>query len=196
MTYWNPRSDSLPEPALAGDFSAETLVRDHYAYLERICLSILGDEQEAQDAVQETLLRALLHQAKFQPGTGLKCWLTTIAVNLSRDLLRRRAARQRLQSVLHLVGLASAKSTSPEEAVIGSEGRHALWKLVGGLGEKHRLPLILRYVHGLPVSEIAQVLSLSEGTVHSRLHYATRKLQHRMDAEGSFAPEHGAGGSR
>src|SRR4030042_3101028 len=104
MTIWNPRSDSLSAPSLTGEFTAETLVRDHYAYLERICLSILGDEQEAQDAVQETLLRALLHKAKFQPGTSLKCWLTTIAVNLSRDLLRRRAARQRLQAVLHLVG--------------------------------------------------------------------------------------------
>jgi RNA polymerase sigma-70 factor (ECF subfamily) len=168
-------------------------VRDHYAYLERLCLSILEDEQEAQDAVQETMLRALLHQAKFQPGTSLKSWLTTIAVNLSRDMLRRRSARQRLQGVLHVVRLAPA---SPEEAVIGSERDRALWQLVRGLGEKHRLPLVLRYVHGLPVSEIAQILGLSEGTVHSRLHYATRKLQQRMDADGSFAPERSAGGSR
>jgi RNA polymerase sigma-70 factor (ECF subfamily) len=193
MTIWNPRSDSLSAPALTGELSAETLVRNHYAYLERLCLSILGDEQEAQDAVQETLLRALLHQVKFQPGTSLKSWLTTIAVNLSRDMLRRRSARQRLQGVLHLVRLAP---TSPEEAVIGSERDRALWQLVRGLGEKHRLPLVLRYVHGLPVSEIAQILGLSEGTVHSRLHYATRKLQQRMDADGSFAPEQSAGGSR
>jgi RNA polymerase sigma-70 factor (ECF subfamily) len=193
MTTWNPRSDSLSAPVLTGEFTAETLVRDHYVYLERLCLSILGDEQEAQDAVQETLLRALLHQAKFQPGTSLKNWLTTIAVNLSRDMLRRRSARQRLQGVLHLVRLAPA---SPEEAVIGSERDRALWQLVHGLGEKHRLPLVLRYVHGLPVSEIAQILGLSEGTVHSRLHYATRKLQQRMDADGSFAPERNAGGSR
>ena len=193
MTTWNPRSDSLSAPASGGELSAETLVRDHYAFLERLCLSILGDEQEAQDAVQETLLRALLHQAKFQPGTSLKSWLTTIAVNLSRDMLRRRSARQRLQGVLHLVRLAPA---SPEEAVIGSERDRALWQLVRGLGEKQRLPLVLRYVHGLPVSEIAQILGLSEGTVHSRLHYATRKLQQRMDADGSFAPERNAGGSR
>ena len=193
MTTWNPRSDSLSAPASGGELSAETLVRDHYAFLERLCLSILGDEQEAQDAGQETLLRALLHQAKFQPGTSLKSWLTTIAVNISRDMLRRRSARQRLQGVLHLVRLAPA---SPEEAVIGSERDRALWQLVRGLGEKQRLPLVLRYVHGLPVSEIAQILGLSEGTVHSRLHYATRKLQQRMDADGSFAPERNAGGSR
>ena len=196
MTYWNPRSDSLPAPALAGEITAEILVRDHYAYLERLCLSILEDEQEAQDAIQETLLRALLHQAKFQPGTSLKSWLTTIAVNLSRDMLRRRSARQRLQGVLHLVGLASASRTSPEEAAISSERDRALWQLVRGLGEKHRLPLVLRYAHSLPVSEIAQMLGLSEGTVHSRLHYATRKLQQRMDVDGSIAQERSVGGSR
>jgi RNA polymerase sigma-70 factor (ECF subfamily) len=193
MTYWNPRSDPLSTPRLAEEFSAESLVREYYAYLERVCVSILGDEQEAQDAVQETLLRALLHQGKFEPGTSLRSWLTTIAVNLARDLLRRRAALQRLQGVLHMVGLSPATT---EEGVISSERDQALWQMVNGLDEKHRLPLILRYMHCLPVSEIAQILGLSEGTVHSRLHYATLKLQKRMAAEGNFAPERGAGGSR
>ena len=196
MTYWNPRSDSLPTPASAGELTAEVLVQDHFAYLERVCLSILGDEQEAQDAVQETLLRALLHRSKFQPGTSLRGWLTTIASNLSRDMLRRRSARNRLQGVLRLVGLASANRDCPEEAAISSERDRRIWQSVNSLGEKHRLPIILRYVHSLTVSEIAQILDLNEGTVHSRLHYATRKLQQRIDADGSIAQEHRAGGSR
>lgn len=193
MTFWNPRSDPLTSSSLSGEFTAESLVREHYAYLERLCLSILGDEQEAQDAVQETLLRALLHQGKFEPGTHLRSWLTAIAINLARDMLRRRAARQRLQGVLRLVGLSPANT---EEAVITSQRDQALWQMVNGLDEKHRLPVILRYMHCLPVSEIAHILGLSEGTVHSRLHYATLKLQKRMAAEGSFAPERGAGGSQ
>jgi RNA polymerase sigma-70 factor (ECF subfamily) len=196
MTTWNPRPDSQTLPSAGGELSAEGLVSEHYTYLERVCLSILGDEQEAQDAVQETLLRAMLHQARFKVGSSLRSWLTAIAVNLCRDMLRRRSTRQRLQGVLRLIGIDSDSHANPEHIAIGNERDRALWRMVSELGEKHRLPLILRYVHGLPVSEIAQVLNLNEGTVHSRLHYATRKLQQRMEAEGSFAPEGGAGGSR
>jgi RNA polymerase sigma-70 factor (ECF subfamily) len=186
----------LSPSAQHGEIYADTLVRDYYSYLERICLSILGNEQESQDVVQETLLRALLHQDKFEVGTSLKNWLTTIAVNLSRDLLRRRAARYRLQGILHLVGSASDVRVDPEEVMISSEQERRLRLAVKALGEKHRLPIILRYIHGLPVSQIAQILNLSEGTVHSRLHYALRKLQASMPADELATSHNDAGGSR
>ncbi|MBE0411414.1 MAG: hypothetical protein IBX69_16955, partial [Anaerolineales bacterium] len=54
------------------------------------------------------------------------------------------------------------------------------WRAVQGLGEKHRLPVILRYVNGLTVPEIASIMNLSQGTVHSRLFYAHRKLRSQL----------------
>jgi RNA polymerase sigma-70 factor (ECF subfamily) len=59
------------------------------------------------------------------------------------------------------------------EAVAAQHERDAeLWRAINRLDEKHRLPLVLHYYHDLPTAEIAQILQISEGTVHSRLHIA------------------------
>jgi len=155
----------------------DALVRGYSAYLERVALSILRDQHDAQDAVQDSLLRALQHIKDYQPESSLKSWLTTITVNTCRDLLRRRAARARLQHVLSWMGKSSDTPRPLEEQNEADERHRELWNLVDGLDEKHRLPLLLRYAHGLSAREIAKVLGLNEGTVHSRLHYAIRKLQ-------------------
>jgi RNA polymerase sigma-70 factor (ECF subfamily) len=155
----------------------DALVRGYSAYLERVALSILHDPHDAQDVVQESLLRALQHIKDYQPETSLRSWLTTITVNACRDLLRRHAARARLQRLLSWMGKTSDTPRPLEELSEADESRRELWTLVDELDEKHRLPLLLRYAHGLSASEIAQALGLNEGTVHSRLHYAIRKLQ-------------------
>jgi RNA polymerase sigma-70 factor (ECF subfamily) len=69
---------------------------------------------------------------------------------------------------------------SPEHAVETAERDHDLWAAVDSLDDKHRLVIALRYVHELPVAEIAQVLEINEGTVHSRLHYARRQLARQL----------------
>ena len=155
----------------------EALVRGYFAYLERIALSILHDPHDAQDAVQESLIRAIQHINDYRPDTNLTGWLIAITVNTCRDLLRRRAARDRLQRVLSWMGRSADRRRPLEEQNEADESRRQLWRLVDALGEKHRLPVILRFAHGLSISEIAQALNLKEGTVHSRLHYAIRQLQ-------------------
>jgi RNA polymerase sigma-70 factor (ECF subfamily) len=55
--------------------------------------------------------------------------------------------------------------------------------MLQSLGEKHRVPLILRYFQDLPVSEIAEILEISEGTVHSRLHVGRERLRTRLEQE-------------
>ena len=163
----------------------EVLVRDYYSYLYRIALSFLGDPLEADDIAQESLLRALQNLRKYEAGTNFKNWLAAIAVNLSRDALRRHAARQRMhQLLLATFHLASPALDTPEEIVEHEERDAMLWKIVNELNDIHRTPLILRYVHGLPVSSIANILGIKEGTVHSRLHYAIRKIEKYYQAGG------------
>ncbi len=154
--------------------TAEMLVRNYAPGLQRLCFAILLDEQDAQDVVQETLLRALLHGDTLRHNSNLRNWLMTIAIHAARDLLRRRAARQRLQQTL---GWLLPPSEHPEQLAIHQQTGDALWSAVAALDEKHRLPLVLRYVEGLSVQQIAELLGLPQGTVHSRLHYAIRQLQ-------------------
>lgn len=191
MPDWTHDLELLIQSAPPNDPAvSEALVREYYGYLHRLAYSILGDRLEADDAAQVSLLRALQNLGKYQSGASLKGWLSTIVINVARDLLRRRAARRRLENLLGWSGIWPQKEEPPEHAYLKNEASTALWQAVASLDEKHRLPVVLRFVHGMPVSEIAAALRVSEGTVHSRLHYAVRKLQVRLDEAPNLAAPH------
>lgn len=155
---------------------AEAILERHYAGLHFLAYSILGDADEADDVVQDALIRALGKIDRYTPGSSMKAWLASIVVNLARDKMRRRKARQRLKQGLQWLLRSGPPRKSPEDKRIRKEAKSALWSIVDQLGEKHRLPVTLRYVHNLRVREIAQILHIREGTVHSRLHYACRNI--------------------
>jgi RNA polymerase sigma-70 factor (ECF subfamily) len=156
---------------------ASALVQAYGAYLERLALSILDDPQEAQDAVQETLIHAAYNLDRYQPGTNLRGWLTAIAVNVCRGMLRKRNTRKALERVLGRVGLFSSAEMEPEEAALLKESGNQLRQAVDQLEERQRIVILLRYVHGLSVPETAGILDLPGGTVYSRLHYTHPQLR-------------------
>lgn len=159
----------------------EALMVEHFNFIFRLTNSFLQDESEADDAAQETFIRATTHLADYQVGTSIKSWLAKIAINICRDKLRRMKTRKRLLDVLKIISWQSAQaSPTPEETVIRNEREQTIRNGIEALDEKHRLPVLLRYVQGMSVSEIAEVLEVNEGTVHSRLHYAHLKLRERL----------------
>ena len=95
-------------------------------------------------------------------------------------MLRRRKVHLRLRSVLTLISRSKPPGNSPEEKAVKKEAQTALWSIVNQLGDKHRIPIILRYVHKLSVREISEILEIREGTVNSRLFYACRKLGQKV----------------
>lgn len=166
----------------------EALIVEYYNSIYRLTNAVLGDADDADDATQETFIQAAAHIADFQPGTRLKSWLTKIAVNICRDKLRRKITRQRLLNALKILSWqAQQTSPSPEETVIGCERQRIIRSMIDSLDEKHRLPIILRYAQGLSIAEIAEVLGIREGTVHSRLHYAHLKLRERLELDQEYA---------
>jgi RNA polymerase sigma-70 factor, ECF subfamily len=72
---------------------AESLLDHYYAGIHRLALSILQDRAEADDVAQDTFITALRRIDSYDPGTNIRAWLSTIAVNLSRDRLRRQKIR-------------------------------------------------------------------------------------------------------
>jgi RNA polymerase sigma-70 factor (ECF subfamily) len=162
----------------------EAMMVDYYNTIYRLTKAILQDSDDADDAAQETFLQAAAHIADYQPGTKIKSWLSKIAVNICRDKLRRRKTRLRLLNALKLLSWQARRgSPSPEEAVISGERRRIIRSVIETLDEKHRLPILLRYVQGMAIAEIAEVLEIQEGTVHSRLHYAHLRLRERLAAD-------------
>jgi RNA polymerase sigma-70 factor (ECF subfamily) len=159
---------------------ADVLVEQHYAFIYRLASSILDDPDEADDAVQETILRALANSQQIPTGQDQRRWLTTVAVNHCRDRLRRRKMRQTLNGILQSLHLVSEVESSVEELYDNSYDHTEIWKAVQSLDEKHRLPILLRYVSGMSTKEIALTLKISEGTVYSRLHYAIGKIKKQL----------------
>jgi RNA polymerase sigma-70 factor (ECF subfamily) len=154
----------------------ESLVAGYSAYVRRLALSILDESGEADDAVQETFLAAYRNLERYRGESSLKTWLTSIAVNVCRGKLRKRRMQQTLQNTLEALHILSPHVATPEQEAMQNEAGRRLWQAVDSLDEKHRLVVALRYIHELSVPEIAVALDVNEGTVHSRLHYARRKL--------------------
>ncbi len=156
---------------------AQALLDRYYAPLHYLAYSLLDDTAAAEDIVQETLLVALGKIEQFQPGSNLKAWLCRIAIYRCRDVMRRRKIRDKWHDVWsHVTTLSSPAPRTPEEHTADGELRGELWQAVDNLGAKHRLPIILFYIHGFTAPEIAEILNIREGTVYSRLHYGCRKL--------------------
>lgn len=161
--------------ALAG-----ALLDNYYAPLHALAYSLLDDADAADDVVQETLLVALKKIDQYRPGTDLKAWLCRIAIYRCRDVMRGRRIREKWYGVWWRVAMLGSPPRSPEKYTADKELRGKLWQAVDQLDEKHRLPIILTYVHGMTAREIAGVLGIREGTVYSRLHYGCRKLAGRF----------------
>lgn len=165
----------------------EELVRRYQGNVYRVCISILGDPPDAEDATQETFIAAIRGLDGFRGGSAFSTWLIAIAVNTCRRQLKQRMRHRSLDSALKLVQSPFADPPlDPEQTLVRSEVADALWQAVSGLDEKHRLPVFLRYYHELPVAEIARILNVDEGTLHSRLFNARERLRGEMKVRESL----------
>ncbi|HSK87782.1 MAG TPA: RNA polymerase sigma factor [Anaerolineales bacterium] len=168
----------LIELCRVGDSSAiENFVQTYQQDVYRLALSILDDPSEADDATQESLLAALRALGSFHGDSSLKTWLYSITVNVCRNRIQRHRRHERLTRILGEI-LRVQSSPSVEEDAIQNASNEALWRVIRSMDEKHRIPVVLRYYHDLSVAEIAHILQVPEGTVHSRLNTARRQLHH------------------
>ncbi|MBP3646040.1 MAG: sigma-70 family RNA polymerase sigma factor [Clostridia bacterium] len=142
----------------------------------RLCLGYLGQRQLAEDAFQETFIKAWKAADSFRGESSVKTWLNRIAVNTCRDMLRTGWFRmqRRSEPVETLLDLAA-----PETNWVESPVRTAVLNLPG----KYREMIVLYYDQGMNLSEIAQMLHLSQNTVSTRLRRARKKLEEALKGE-------------
>lgn len=162
----------------SGDPQAiEALVHQHQAKLYRLCLSVLDDPVDAEDATQESFIAALKALNNYRGDSAFQTWLFSIAINTCRSQLRQRKRRSALNTSLADPSIThGSPKHSPEQQAIENEQSVSMWKAIAQLDEKHRLPIILRYYHELSTQEIADVLKVDLGTIHSRLSIARTRL--------------------
>jgi RNA polymerase sigma-70 factor (ECF subfamily) len=172
----------LISECIAGNEAAiELLVRQYENGVFRLALSVVGDQAEANEITQETFIAALRSLPSYQEKKSFKAWLYTIALNHSRSHLRKQKVIERLRTVLSAIfQIETQKQTSPEESVIENEKEAEVWKTLNQLDEPFRMVVVLRYFHELSIAEISEILSINEGTIHSRLHTARERLRNAL----------------
>lgn len=176
--------------ARAGDERAvRTLVQRHNRLLFRVARGVLRDDTEAEDAVQETYIRALTGPHPFRGEASLSTWLARIARNEALGKLRRRRAATDLSELDSgdaenggsLIMFPTTTLVSPESDAGRGEMRRMLAREIDGLPDPFRLVFILRDVEGLSTAETAACLSLRPETVKTRLHRARRQIRKAIE---------------
>ncbi|HSR29120.1 MAG TPA: RNA polymerase sigma factor [Anaerolineae bacterium] len=167
--------DELVQRCKQGELAAFTqLFRDHEAWLYRLAVTILQNEHDAEDALQDAYIRIFERINKFRGKSAFKTWMTAIMVNVCRDRLRRRKVRRALP--LDWLG-DQASGGDVVRDVRSRIQRQKLWALVDRLDDKHRLAVILHYHEGWSCGEVADMLAVRTSTIYSRLNTARAQLR-------------------
>jgi RNA polymerase sigma-70 factor, ECF subfamily len=172
----------------AGDRALfELVMRRHNERIYRAIRSILRDEAEVEDAMQQAYVAAFEHLADFEGRARFSTWLTRIAVH--EALARRR--RQKPENMEgEVMASLPGSDRNPEERAQDGEMQKLLLSAIDELPEHFRTVFVLRAVQGLSVEETAQVLDLNEDTVKTRLFRARGLLQRAILERTDPAVEH------
>ena len=168
----------LIRQAQQGDPDAwQALVGDHQAAIFRLAWLLLGDPDEAEDAAQETFVRAWHALRRFDTARPLRPWLMQIVSNLASN--RRRSLGRQVNALIRFARQPAALSASLPE-----EDTRSLWQAVRRLSFQHQQVIYLRFFLDLGEQEMSETLGVVTGTVKSRLHRALAAL--RKEIEKSF----------
>lgn len=157
----------------------ETLMRRHNATLYRIARSVVRDEAEAEDVMQEAYVNAFTHLDGFSFLHPFGTWLRTIAFNEALRRVRRARHAPIAEADLDTLDTPSSEPT-PEAAAGNTQLKAALEQAIDALPDGYREVFMLRSVAGCSLTETAEVLGIEEGTVKTRLFRARGRLRQTL----------------
>lgn len=174
--------------ANAGDQDAfRLLVERHSHAIFRIAFRMSGNEQDAEDLVQETFLRAYRQLNRFGQRSAFATWLYRICVNCSLDLLRVRKSRKERQLMQFQMRDDSqhredvpTHAPSPERLSRSNEIADLLVPVLDSLSETERSAFLLRHYEGCNIDEIAEVLGVEAGAAKHSVFRAVQKLRRAL----------------
>jgi RNA polymerase sigma-70 factor (ECF subfamily) len=177
--------DDLVTRARARDeISIRAIIQRNNRRLYRIARGILRDDSEAEDAVQETYLKAFTHLDEFRGDAEIGTWLCRIVMNEALGRLRRRRqtvdwnTMDEIGTPSEVIRLASRSAhPDPERAAAQHQIQHLLEEAIDRLPDDFRMVLVARVVEEMSVEETAALLSIKPETVKTRLHRARRLLR-------------------
>jgi RNA polymerase sigma-70 factor, ECF subfamily len=181
-------ADGLAEQLRRGDPRAAALVMQKYnQQLWRIARSILRDEADAEEVVQEAYLRAFASLDGFRAESSLSTWLARIVINEAMRRLNRRREMVDLSAIGAEMadgerGIVAAQP-SPEQAAAREEIRRVVERAIDALPASFRAVFVMRVIEQMSIEETAAALSIPEATVKTRLHRANQQLRQALGSE-------------
>lgn len=171
------------QTVLGSDADLRVAYTAHGPELYRFALRSLGDEGLAEEAVQDTFVRAWRAADRYDPSRGsLRTWLFAICRNAIIDLHRARSARP--ATLWQEEGVARDESADPKNPI---EEKMAAWQIeeaLRSISEEHRYAIVETYYKGRSYKELAAELGVPEGTLRSRVFYGLKALRLTLEEIG------------
>ena len=175
---------SLVERAQRGDKNAfAQLVETYQTPVYNLAHRMLGNANDAEDAAQETFLRAYAQLARFHADQKFATWLLSIDAHYCIDRLRRRRFLWLSLEDSTLGDTLASDAPEPDDALLRRESQQEIERLLERLSPANRLVVVLHYWHAQSVEEIAKTTGTSVGAVKVRLHRARQALAQEMTAD-------------
>lgn len=180
-----PSDEELVEKIRQGDRTAfRTLVEKYQRRIYAVAYGLLGNREDALDAVQEAFIKAYRSLEGFKGKSSFYTWLYRIAANTAIDLGKKGSRREEVE-FREEIEANEEKGNYPIAPTSKDPASELMKKELGALIEdaiqklppEQRTAIVLREIEGLSYREIAKVMRCSQGTVMSRLHYGRKKLQ-------------------
>lgn len=171
------------ERASRGDAAAfNRLMEQHERRMYAVALRMCGNREDAQDCLQEAMLRVYRAIGGFKGQSSFSTWVYRITMNTCLDELRRKKNRQStsLDSLLDMGWSPSDDTNAPEKQAMRSELRRNLNRAIQELPEEMRSAVVLRDIQGFSYEEIAHMLEINVGTIKSRISRGREKLREKM----------------
>lgn len=172
--------NNLVERARKGDAEAfRELVESYSPKLFRLAYRITGDEPSAEDAVQETFLRAYRSLGRFDSRSQFGTWLHRIAVNTAVEIVRKQQRHRSRHEEMPAVGGDPLPSSAPgpDRLTLGLEVERAVRSALAGLSPMERTAFILRHFEGRSIAEICDQLGLGVSAGKQAVFRAVKKLR-------------------
>lgn len=167
-----------------GDLTAFQQLVEHFQnYAFILAFRLLGDEEDARDAVQETFIRVWKHIAKFNFSSKFTTWLYRIVTNLCYDRIKAQNRKNKVFSQDQKDGhlLESSCDYNLEDDYIKKDLVNTIMSLSEELTPKQRIVFVLRDLQDLNMKEVAQISGMSISSVKSNLFYARRNIRERLE---------------
>lgn len=177
--------------ARAGEGDAfRVLVERHSRALFRLAFRMTGNQQDAEDVVQESFLRAYKQLNKFDQRASFGTWLYRIAANCSLDLVRARKRRsehvaagvaENGESVEEIVTQLPAQEPTPERMALSGEVRERVIEAMKELSANERTAFVLRHFEGMKIEEVGRILECQPGAAKHSVFRAVQKLRRSLE---------------